>query len=349
MQVEAILFRWLDVLASLAAEIQLAWRLRRSVIVTQEDTRFVVRRSGAGVGSLIADVPAGTQISSKVAEALRNHFLIFELTQDNIVVRRLKIPAQAREFAAGIVGNQLDRLSPWPLSQSVYGFEAAASPDDAAMLDISVFIVSRANLDAAREALAASGLAPSQVSVKTGSDASASRVPVWTGAASTAPQGIRNLPKLIGIGVMAMILLSAAISFWAAYSANALQGDYDETAARSDTLRQEEEMRRRPRSLASLNPAERAWALKTTSPAAVLIIDELTRAIPDGAYLTQLRLEKTELRIVGQAADPPSLIAALTRSKNFSDVRFFSPTIRSEDGERYEFSIAAHVVPRAGL
>jgi general secretion pathway protein L len=343
MQIDAILFRWLDSLASLAVSLHRTWRLRRAAIVTREDEGFVVRRSGAA-NDIIAHIAAGKPVPDQTAAKLRNHFLIFELAPENIVTRHLNVPAQAREFAAGIVGNQIERLSPWPPAQTVYGFAAAAKPDDAATLDVTVFITSRAKIDAARDALASCGLVPGQISVKPDKNQAADIV-LWTPAASIAPSGVQSLPRLIGAGLAAAICLSAGITLWGVYSANGLQAEADDISARTEALRQEELLSRRPRNLAALGPAERAWALKAESPAMILILEAATHAIPDDAYVTQLRLDKSDLRIIGRAADPPALIAALTKSKDFSEVHFFAPTVRSEDGNLYEFSIAAHVAP----
>lgn len=348
MQIDAILFRWLDILASLAVSFQRTWRLRRAAVVTREDDGFIVRRSGPA-SDIIAHIAAGKPIPPSTAAKLRSLFLIFELAPENIVIRHLNVPAQAREFAAGIVGNQIERLSPWPPAQTIYGFATASTPDDAHALDVTVYITSRAKIEAAREALATCGLVLGQISVKSGKDPEASDIVLWTPAASTATSGVQSLPRLIGAGVAAAICLSAGISLWGVISANGLQAEADDISARTETLRREEILSRRPRNLAALSPAERAWALKAASPAMILILEAATRAIPDGAYVTQLRLDKADLRIIGRAGDPPALIAALTKSKDFSEVRFFAPTVRSEDGNRYEFSIAAHVAPRENV
>jgi len=348
MQVDAILFRWLDILASLAVSLRRTWRLRRAAVVTREDEHFVVRRSGP-TNDIIAHIAVGKPIPLSTAAKLRNHFLIFELAPENIVIRHLKVPAQAGEFAAGIVGNQIERLSPWPPAQTIHGFTTASKPDDAAALDVTVFITSRAKIEAAHNALAICNLAPGQISVKSGKDPDSSDVVLWTPAASAAPSAVRSLPRVIGAGLAAAICLSAGITLWGVYSANGLQAEADDVSARTEALRREEALSRRPRNLAALGPAERAWALKAASPAMILILEAATNAIPDDAYVTQLRLDKADLRIIGRAADPPALIAALTKSKDFSEVRFFAPTVRSEDGNLYEFSIAAHVAPRENV
>jgi len=56
-------------------------------------------------------------------------------------------------------------------------------------------------------------------------------------------------------------------------------------------------------------------------------------ALPDSAYVTEIRLEKENLRIVGLADDAPGLLAPLEKSKHMTDVRFFAPMARGPDGK----------------
>ena len=98
--------------------------------------------------------------------------------------------------------------------------------------------------------------------------------------------------------------------------------------------------------MASIPPAERVWLLKETSISSVILIEALSRALPDSAYVSEIRLEKESLRIMGLADDAPALLAPLERSKQMTDVHFFAPTARGPDGKLFRFSIEAHVVPR---
>lgn len=346
MQIDAILRRWIEVLAALLTDWRALWQARRSIIVTREDGRFLVRRPGAAADSFLANVAIGTRVPNETLRILRNHFIVFELTSDKAVARRLTIPSQAREFMAGIVANQIERLSPWPLAHAIYGFDGAPSQNDAGILDVSVLIASRANIEAICDELTASGLPPHRISVRTHAGADAPLATLWT-RPTQAPQGrFQELPRMIGAGLAALALLSTALSLWGVYSANAMWAEHEEVAARANALRRHDQMSRKPQEIASLDPAERAWALKENAPVAVSILDALTRAIPDSAYLTELRLENVNLRITGLAADAPSLIAAMERSHHFSDVHFFAPTIKSEIGGLYRFSIVARVAAR---
>ncbi|MHB8884547.1 MAG: PilN domain-containing protein [Methylovirgula sp.] len=348
MQIQAILLRWVEVLAMLVAEVRALWQARKSIIVTSEDARFLVRRSGA-MDNILANVAIGTRVPSDILRSLRNPFIVFELPTHKVVTRHVTVPAQAREFMAGIIANQIERLSPWPLAQAVYGFDARPSQTDAGILDVCVLIASRANIETIRDELTASGLAPSKIRVRTHAAVDAPVVNLWTHMAQASRGRFNDLPRMVGAGLVGMVLLSMIVSLWAAYSANATWAENDEVTARADSLRRHDQILRKPPNLASLKPDERAWALKEESSADVLVLDALTRAIPDGAYLTELHLQDKSIRINGLAADAPSLIAALERTRHFSAVHFFAPTVKSQDGGLYRFSIAARVAPRHEL
>jgi len=84
------------------------------------NARQPVRRHPGGVaGAARADDCARGQAPGRPLR--HGHFITLELPTDEIVVQRINVPAQAREFLAGIVRNRIDRLSPWPADQVVYG------------------------------------------------------------------------------------------------------------------------------------------------------------------------------------------------------------------------------------
>ena len=191
MQFVAIIRRWIEVLAGLL----LAWRARRrerrSLIIRDEDGQLVIRPGEPDRDTIIRDaasqeeppgfvLSAGTAIAGDVARAARDGFVVLELPADRIVTRRTNVPAQAREFLAGIVRNQLERLSPWPPEQAVYGFDAEVSGEDAAILDVRVLITSRAVIDSALEELAAIGLRVDRIVARETDAQATSLVAIWS-------------------------------------------------------------------------------------------------------------------------------------------------------------------------
>jgi general secretion pathway protein L len=275
--------------------------------------------------------------------AAHSGFVILELPAHNVVVRRIAVPVQAREFLSGVVRNQIERLSPWQAEQAVYGFDADVNPEDAANLDVRVLIASRAVVDGARDALAAIGLAVDRVVTRDAEGAAS--VTLWSRLADVTRE-IRDQVRLrIGVGLAALVVISLGLSLWAIISAASVRDDSEELAARVKTLQRQVQGPRSPQQVALLSPSDRAWYAKETSPSAVIVLEALSRALPDTAYLTELHLESGSLRIDGLANDAPSLLAPLEHSGHLTDLRFFAPTTRGTDGTLFRFHIEARVEP----
>jgi general secretion pathway protein L len=354
MQIVAILQRWLDVLARVFFAGREMWRARRALIVSRSGDEFTVRKAEPqrdaivrphqpSADTIVATVPTGTEAPAHVMRSARNGFVIFELGPDDVAVRRLNIPAPAREFLPGIVRNQIERLSPWNFDQVAYGFDAAPNAEDPANLDVRVSIASRRVIDAARNDAAAIGLAVDRIITCPDEAAGAGTVTLWSGGAREDAARLRNR---IGIGIAAAVVISVGLSAWAVTSAQSLRQESDAVEARSKTLQRQIAAARSPQALASLSPQQRLWSARETSPAAVVLLEALSRTLPDAAYLTELRLENATVRMVGLAKDAPSLIAPLEQSGQLADVHFAAPTTRDADGVSFRFHIEARVEPK---
>jgi general secretion pathway protein L len=364
MQIGALWGRWIEVLAALLFAWREAWRAQRSLIVSHENDRLVVRQAkpdsnpimrlmrrpdgpqSSPAESILAELPPGIVAPDEVVRAAQSGFVVLQLSTDKIVMRRISVPAQAREFLPGIVRNQVERLSPWPVEQTVYGFNAEASDADATTLDVQVFLTSRAVVSSARDELDAIGLPPDRIVARQGDLPAAPAVALWSRLADVPHQTVARTHRQIGVAIVATFLLSVGLTVWAFFSATSIRGESEELAARSRTLQRQIQGSRTPQAIASLPPAERAWAWKESMPSTVIVLEALSRALPDAAYLTELHLDNMTLRMIGLASDAPSLIAPLERSGHLTDVHFFAPTTRGPDGSLFRFHIEARVVPR---
>ena len=358
MRIGAIWKRWIEVLATLYLSWRESGRERRSLIVTRENEHVVVRRAepsrdamlrDAQDGSIIATLTPGMEISAEIQRAAQNNFVVFEFPGDKIFVQRITVPAQARKFLGGVIRNQIERLSPWPANDVVYGFKAEAGVGDAAAVEVRILMAARSDVEAALHDLAALGLQVDRVVARDagseGVDEPAGSVTLWSRLADTSRDSVGGVARKIGIGVAASVAASVAVSLWALTSAASIRDESEGMAARSKVLQRQVQTGRTAASMASMPPAERAWASKEMSTSSVIVMEALSRALPESAYVTDIRLEKENLRIVGLADDAPGLLAPLQKSGHMTDVRFFAPTARGPDGKRFRFSIEARVQP----
>jgi len=76
---------------------------------------------------------------------------------------------------------------------------------------------------------------------------------------------------------------------------------------------------------------------RRTGASVAELVEEITRALPDGAWLTDLEIDGPSVTLIGFARAAPGLIAALDGSGSFRDVSFASPVIRAprEDADRF--------------
>jgi general secretion pathway protein L len=358
MRIGAVLRRWIEILATL----YLAWREGRrelrSLIVTRENGHVVVRQAepardamlrDAQAGNVLATLPPGAGVSADVSRAAHNSFVVLELPADKIVMRRITVPAQARKFLSGVIRNQIERLSPWPANGVVYGFATEAAAGDAAVVEVRILMAARTDVDAARQDLAALGLPVDRI-VARGSDNEAAdeiagSVTLWSRLADTSPERLGSAVRATGIGIVASVTVSLLLSSWALVSTASIRDESEDVTARSRALQRQVQTGRTASSMASMPPAERVWLLKETSISSVILIEALSRALPESAYVNEIRLDKESLRIMGLADDAPALLAPLERSEHMTDVHFFAPTARGPDGKLFRFSIEAHVKP----
>ena len=355
MQIPAFLRRWIEVLASVYFACYEAWRARRPLIISCEDDHFTIRKTQPTSATDIrferpdeldgAVLTVGAPMSPEMTRAARDSLVIFELPADDVAVRRISVPAQAREFLPGIVHNKMERLSPWRADQTVCGFDADVSAEDPTVLDVRVLIASRAAIDVAREKLAAIGLVVDRIVTVQRNTEMPKSITLWSRLAAASHEDLGRLHWRIGVGISATILVSLSLSLWAVISAVSIGAESDDVAAQTKTLQRQIDGPRTPQSIALLNPNERAWYEKEASPTASIVIEAVSRALPDAAYLTELHLENTTLRMVGLTSDAPSLVAPLEHSGHLTNVRFFAPTTRGTDGTLFRFHIEARVEP----
>jgi general secretion pathway protein L len=344
MRVGAILGRWIEVLAALLFRCQEAWRGRRSLILSHDAAGLLIGRARTRGIAAPSNSSVPVPLTDQVVQAARNGLVVLELPPEKVVARQISLPAKAREFLPGIIRNQIDRLSPWPADEAVYGFAASARREDAAALDVHVLITSRAIIEAARAEIAAIGLVVDRIIVHAG--AAVTPVALWSRLAE-APHSRGR--RLIGMAIAGCVGLSFALTLWALISAIAIRDASADLAARTETLERQLHTALSAVSTGPLTRYEGAWIAKQTEPSTVALLEALSRTLPDDAYLTDLRFERATVRIIGLAADAPSLIAPLEQSGHFSNVHFFAPTTRGSEAALYRFHIEAQVEPRLSV
>jgi general secretion pathway protein L len=350
MRAVAILRRWIKTLAT----VFVAWDERRrehhALTVAFENQQIVVREARSGPDITRSHQRPERRGAADIPSAARNSFVIAEFPADKVVRRDITVPVGAQKFLSGVIRNQIERLSPWPPNNVVYGFNSESSPENASVVRVRILMASRTDIDAFRNDLAARDVRIDRIvanSTAEAADRTSEPVTLWSRLTDGSRDRLESVSRLIGIGIAATVSVSMCLSLWAFVSAGAARDESESIAARLKTL-QRQVQGGRTLSAAS-SPAERAWFLKENSVSSVILLEALSRALPDSAYLTEIRLENETLRMIGLADDAPSLLAPLEQSGHLTGVHFSTPTTRGPDSKSFKFSIEAHVEPRNKL
>jgi general secretion pathway protein L len=337
---------WIDdVAAGLTLLGTMLRRSHRIELVEQADGSFLVvdmskqAPERANAPSLRID-ESGTAdpISPQARSLLAQSTVDVILAPSHFIFRSLELPQGARQFLDGVVRSQIDRLTPWSVNEAAFGW---SEPTDAGNGQIAVTVAATARSVVAPIARAAMAARADQVRMSTRvGEGQAPAIPVFAldiGGGSGG-QGLRR-------GLVAGLALSG-LAFLASLGAWLVIGGGDDarTADLQNRIaeRRSELMNRRgPAAEEALKVLQaRKWA----TPSAVMVLEALSKTLPDNAHLTELRIEGGKVQIGGSATDAPALIRLIEQSRHFTRATFFAPTVRGPSGGE-SFHIEAQIEP----
>jgi len=275
--------------------------------------------------------------------AFRGSRVETDLAPAHVLFRPLDFPKQAADFLDGMIRTQIDRLTPWSAEEAAFGW-SPPSPFGQERIELTLaatskqeiepFVQFASNLGA--QSLTAFAAPPA------GSGTQAKIKVLDQHLRSAAHRGL-DTPRTLRV-----VLLSATAAAAISLLAGAYFGDSFDTE-------QQQLMQRisQRRAALRLGPdGGSAFGLlakrKQTSPSTVVVLEALSKALPDGTYVTELRIDGDKVQVVGMTQDAPSLIRLIEKSPQFARATFFAPTTRAQNAPGEQFHIEAHITPSFG-
>ncbi len=346
--------RWIEAVADFI--VALPWRAssaRAVKLVEVEDGEFVVQAAQEQPGAVsttdrirITDGQIVSAVSEPVAAAMQGSRVELTLKPQRFLFRPFELPGRAAEFLDGVIRAQIDRLTPWNASEAAFGW---SKPHDAGADRIVVTVAATARPLVSPYVRAITGLGVQSVEVFTippEHEAGARAIKVM----EEATLGILDVGKVRQF--LIMILIVTAVAAAAAFSGSAVIG-IGLDAQQAALARRIASLRAAAGPLndggsGSFAAARRSVEIrKHTAPSSVMIIETLSRILPDDTYVTELHIEDNRVQLVGMTRDAPSLIGLMEQSVLFSRATFFAPTTRSPSDTRERFHIEALLHPIA--
>ena len=263
-----------------------------------------------------------------------------ELPLDCVLERRLMLPPLAPADLAQAVQLEVASASPFDAGQTVFGYAAAPARDGVCQVDVA--ITSRQQVAQALQAATAetAGAAVPEVWVLPAASLTGPLRPVVLrgfGEGVRQRAARRGLGLRLGLLALALALLGAlVVTPTALLRLRAMQAEQAFVALQHKAAPQ---IAQREALMTRVQRLQAIGHVMDSQLALPPVLDMLTRAIPDGAWLTQLRLEGNKVVLNGSADDAAALVQRLAAQPGARDVRLASQATRGIGASKESFSI----------
>lgn len=264
--------------------------------------------------------------------------ILIGLDSDSVQLVRLKLPEAAEPDLRQTVSLQLSRHTPFLPDQVVFDCVVETRVPQSQRLEVLLAIVPKTLVADVLTTAQEHGLVVGRLSVLNGSGETCLPLNFLAQGDKHAQQG-RSLWLRGGILAGVLLLLGLGTSVWSEYQAlqelEAQANEMSSTAMEAISLQNElHVLTTRARFLGETREYTNSLAWLT----------ELTRALPDEVWLSEVQRTEAEIRIVGEAADAFALIGLIDASPRFEQSRFTAPVRR--DGLKENFDLTLTLVPK---
>jgi general secretion pathway protein L len=286
-----------------------------------------LHRPGQPPETLAATADTALPALAATLRAAQRQPLHLALAMPEALTRRVVLPIGAAGQLSEVLALDLDRQTPFRSDQACFAWHEIGRDTAVGSLTVALTVAPRAALLAAGERAQRLGL--------TLIHAAPEATPPWDTALTraaglgAAPRGtlLPALGTMIGAGVLAALLLPG----WQA--GQRISATEAEVAAL------------RPLLEAARHAAATSQAASVpppvAGPAAVAVLAEMARALPDQAVLRRLVLRDGRLEILGTAPGAADLVVVLAQRPRLAQVEFRAPVVAAEGGrEQFHLSVA---------
>jgi general secretion pathway protein L len=340
----AFLGWWLgELTASVPRQIRWVARQNRRRVVLQLNQQEIILLERVGerarvIGSVASDRPDRAGQLGALSQRLRRprQPAILCLSGDLGLRKFVSLPLAAKDDLDQLLRFEMDRLTPFGADEVHFAYRIVDTDPQGRRITVELVVAPKTMVDQALETARMVGLVPARLEL--------------VGAHSDDPAPLDLLPhrsadragerRLVrALMLLAMLLTMVAVTIPLHQQRSKLADLNDQIAA---TRAKAEESRTLREQLDQLTQAAYfLLAEKARRPMATDVLAELTRLVPDDAYLSQLDLQEGQVELHGSAVTASDLIGLLGQSPLFSAPQFRSPVTQDDDdgAERFHLSI----------
>jgi general secretion pathway protein L len=329
----------------------------RVILLSFEGTKAIFERQEREQISPVLSVdlsPADSRPPTDLAQKLAlasggNYRLLFRVPTDKVLRRQVTLPLAVEENLRQTLAFELDRLTPFSSDQAYFVYRVVERVPDQKLLIVELGTLAKSYLDSALARAEAIGIGVHGALMD---GEILERGTLGIGLLSSPVDKTRISGSLrrwrLAAGALALCLfaISLVVPIWQKHAeilalngplaqAKAAAMEADAVRARLDSL---------------VDRYNRIPNKKWESYSTVLILDELTRRLPDDTFVIQLDYDGKALQIQGETGSSGALIEILEASPMFKDVGFKSQLYKVQgttiDRYHIEAALEAGAIPK---
>ncbi len=302
-----------------------------------EDGAIVLWRVAGGARSEIGriDLAAGEPPDRRIAfRALHDRAgarrLGVCLPAAQVLRKEIALPLAAAENLHEVLGFELGRQTPFTAAQAYYGQRVLRADRTAQRLHVLLGVAPRAEADKVLTQLAEWGVTPQTIvardELEGGGDCldllpprlrpKTRRAGLWLGAS------MAGVTLALGAVLLAVPLIKKREVIIALHPVVA---SAQRQAAAVDALRHEQERLETEHNF----PVQQKLAV----PSRVVLLEEITRILPDNTWLQQLEIRGNDVSMIGTTLASAKLIGLFEQSALLENAHFKAPLVKGQGGE----------------
>ena len=254
-------------------------------------------------------------------------------------VRRLELPSVARRDFGRLLAMDLERSTPFKTKDVLTAFDIDGAPAVKGLLKVRHLIVKRQPIDDLKSKIEGLGLTVTRVDCW--QEDGASVVPANFLASQATPAPARTGIAAAGLALTACALAASALYLYVDRHEQALLSLQAQTAKlKAKAQVQKDALAKTQAAFAEIANFQK---LRAEMVSRVVILEELTRILPETAWVTDAKFDGGTVDISGLAVSAAALVPILERSKVFVDATSTASLTFDPREERERFAIRARI------
>ncbi len=267
--------------------------------------------------------------------------IALRLPSEACYVRRVELPAGARADFGRLLAMDLERTTPFKARDVATAFDVENAPANKGMVKVCHFIVKRSLIDGPQVEVEALGLKVARVECADASGTGVVAANFLATSLETSEARQRSNGFAWLLAACALGLAASGLWMYVDRHEQALRALQENNAKlKGQVQRQKDALIKTQTAFAEIAGYQK---LRSEAVSKVVILEELTRILPETAWITDLKIDGGMIDISGLAVSAAALVPILERSKVFVDATSTASLTLDPREEKERFSIRARI------